>query len=68
MVTKEEIQKMRDGIKALETEGRRISDNPAYNTPEGDGLLESINKQWKVAKDKLAQMLKEAKEAGVEVR
>jgi len=61
MANKEEIQKMKDGIKALETEGRRISDNPAYNTPVGDELLESINKQWKAAKETLAQMLKDVK-------
>jgi len=59
MATKEEIQKMRDGIKQLEIEGNKISDDPKWNTPEGDQLLADIDRQWKEGKAKLAQMLKE---------
>ena len=51
-----EIEKMRAGIKALEAEGKRVSDDPRYNTPEGDELLDHLNKQWKEAKIKLAEM------------
>lgn len=68
MVTTEEIIKTRNAIKQFEIEGKKISDDPKWNTPEGDELLNSINEQWKAAKEKLAQMLKEAKEQGVAVR